>query len=61
METEATKGTLWLVFTTGCPIKAGLLTKPSYSSYGRHHARRLSSYWGTSATPTSAENWHGEL
>ena len=38
----------------GVPIEGSLLTKPSSSSYKRLCSRRLSSYWGTSTTLTSA-------
>jgi len=53
LETEATKGALWLVSTTGCLTKWSLLMKPSSSSYRRHCDCRLSYCWGTSTTWTS--------
>ncbi|PKU44773.1 rna-directed dna polymerase from mobile element jockey- hypothetical protein [Limosa lapponica baueri] len=54
LETEATKGTLWLMSTTGHLIKRSLLTKTSYYSYKRHCACRVLSCWRTSTNPTSA-------
>jgi len=53
LETEATKGALWLGSTTGHRIKWSLLINPS-SSYRRVHIHRLSSCWGTSTTQISA-------
>lgn len=53
-ETEATKGALWLVSTTGHLIKRSLLIKPSSFNYRRCHVCWLSSCWRTSTTLTSA-------
>jgi len=45
LETKATKGTPWLLSTTGHLIKRSLLTKPSSSRYRRHGDHKLSC-WG---------------